>query len=53
MRSSLNAPPILTSNSNHAPAVAYAKEAGISGGAVLGGTGLIPDRVVNAIFRIS
>ena len=29
------------------------KEAGISGGAVIGGTGLIPDHVANAIFQIS
>ena len=50
---SMNAPLILTANGKQAPAVAYAKEAGITGGAVLGGTGLIPDRVANAIFRIS
>lgn len=50
---SMNAPLILTANGKQAPAVAYAKEAGITGGAVLGGTGLIPDRVANAIFQIS
>ena len=49
---SMDAPLILTANGKQAPAVAYAKEAGIAGGAVLGGTGLIPDRVANAIFRI-
>ena len=50
---SMNAPLILTANGKQASAVAYAKEAGITGGAVLGGTGLIPDRVANAIFQIS
>ena len=50
---SMNAPLILTANGKQAPAVAYAKEAGITGGAVLGGTGLIPDKVANAIFQIS
>ena len=50
---SMNAPLILTANGKQDPAVAYAKEAGITGGAVLGGTGLIPDKVANAIFQIS
>ena len=50
---SMDAPLILTANGKQAPAVAYAKEAGITGGAVLGGTGLIPDKVANAIFQIS
>ena len=50
---SMNAPLILTSNGKQAPAVAYAKEAGITGGAVLGGTGLIPDKVVRSIFAMN
>ena len=50
---SMNAPLILTANGKQAPAVAYAKEAGITGGAVLGGTGLIPDKIVRSIFAMN
>lgn len=50
---SLDAPPILTANGKQAPAVNYAAGAGIKAGAVLGGTGLISDAVVNKIFQIS
>ena len=50
---SMDAPLILTANGKQASAVAYAKEAGITGGAVLGGTGLIPDKIVRSIFAMN
>ena len=50
---SMDAPLILTANGKQAPAVNYAAGAGIKAGAVLGGTGLISDAVVNKIFQIS
>ena len=50
---SLDAPLILTANGKQAPAVAYAAEAGIDSGAILGGPGLIPDRVVRAVFDMT
>ena len=46
----LNAPLILTDNSKPTAAVTYATGAGIKSGYVLGGTGLISDKVVKNIF---
>ena len=49
---SMDAPLILTSTSKPNQAVAYATAAGIKSGAVLGGPGLISDKVVKRIFSM-
>ena len=49
----LNAPLILTDNSKPTAAVTYATGAGIRSGYVLGGTGLISDKVVKNIFSMA
>ncbi len=49
---SLDAPLILTMTKYEAKAAAYAKEAGIAKGVVLGGTSLISDAAVRAIFSM-
>ena len=50
---SVGAPLILTKNGKQAPAVQYAAETDIGYGLVLGGPGLIPDKVANAITKAS
>ncbi len=49
---SMNAPLVLTMTKYEAKAVAYANEAGIEVGAVLGGDGLISDGVVRSVFAM-
>ena len=49
----LKAPLILTDNKKPAPAVAYATGLGIKSGYVLGGTGLISDKVVKNVFSMT
>ena len=50
---STGAPLILTKNGKQAPAVQYAAGTDIEYGLVLGGPGLIPDKVANAITKAS
>ena len=50
---SVGAPLILTKNGKQAPAVQYAAGTDIEYGLVLGGPGLIPDKVANAITKAS
>ena len=50
---SVGAPLILTKNGKQAPAVQYAAGTDIEFGLVLGGPGLIPDKVANAITKAS
>ena len=48
----LDAPLILTTGGKEAVAVTYAAEAGVDSGVVLGGTGLISDKVVRKICQL-
>ena len=50
---SLNAPLILTANGKQSIAKGYTSANGITSGAVLGGSGLISDKVVKDIFSMS
>ena len=50
---SLNAPLILTANGKQSIAKGYTSANGITSGAVLGGSGLISDKVVREIFSMS
>ena len=52
LNDSQNAPLILVMNGKQAAAVAYAKDMGIKSGIVLGGTGLISDKVVKQLFQM-
>lgn len=49
---SMEGPLILTATGSESEAVKYAKEEGIKSGTVLGGTGLISDKAVKAIFQM-
>ena len=49
----MHAPLILTMTKYEAKAVEYAAGAGIKSGVVLGGTGLISDAAVRAVFAMT